>query len=95
MNPCVKTGARVWIESHNAIANGDLYRVGEVYLYVHVSSDVWDFSPNFEEVMKTYAHFYNRHVQRAQQYSPFPLEHWFANQKIIALLADYVEILKK
>lgn len=32
MNPCIKTGANVWLESHGAAIHGDLYAVNGVIL---------------------------------------------------------------
>lgn len=35
MNPCIKTGANVWIESGKAALHGDLFRIGSTYLLKH------------------------------------------------------------
>lgn len=92
--PCVKTGARIWIQSHDAIANGDLYLVGSVYLYVHIGIEFWNHGFTPHERFEAYAWFNNRELEFTQHLHPVPMEHWFANQNIIALHSDYVEINK-
>lgn len=32
-NPCVKTGANVWLESEDAVFHGDLYAVAEMWVF--------------------------------------------------------------
>lgn len=47
MNPCIKTGANVWIESEGAALHGDLFRVGSTYLLKHTGR--YDFAVTKDE----------------------------------------------
>lgn len=38
LNPCIKTGANVWIDSHGAALHGDLYHVAGVYVLRYVGA---------------------------------------------------------
>lgn len=93
-NPCLKTGADVFIESHTAIAHGDLYLVGPIYLFVHTATPYWHYDPSNEQIDRCHAFFRNLGLAEKTMGWPVPIEHWFGSQRMIALHSDFVDYFK-
>lgn len=39
MNVCIKTGADVYLPDRNSIVHGDLYKVGDIYIFKSTGSE--------------------------------------------------------
>lgn len=94
MNACIKTGANVYIESHNAVARGDLYLVGPMFLFVHTASPYWIWEPKPDQIADCHAQFFNKGITENRQHffpNEPPLEHWFQAQRMIVLHSDFVQ----
>ncbi len=57
MNPCIKTGCDVLIESHQAVLHGDLYVCGEMYVLRYIASG--DFIYETDRIANAQVSFFN------------------------------------
>lgn len=74
MTPCRKTGANVWITSHECILHGDLFRVGDVWILHYVEGQRYGVSP----------------AERAACHAVFNDESAYAVDDHAAFYGDYV-----
>lgn len=90
MNPCIKTGANVYLQSHDAIVHGDLYRIGDTWYLVHCDEDTWNYAPQPGEVHQCHAHFNIQQAEVMQRFYKVPVVHFFDSKRTICLHDDFV-----
>ncbi len=78
MNPCLKTGADILIESHQAILHGDLYVCGEMFVLRYIplhDAQRWIHEPNFifdtPRIANPDASFFNNACDHADHEMPW------------------------
>lgn len=69
MNPCIKTGCDVLIESHQAILHGDLYVCGEMFILRYIASAEFNYMQ--ERIDNAHASFFNNASDHADHETPW------------------------
>src|ERR1700674_5916242 len=73
MNPCLKTGADVLIESHQAVLHGDLYICGEMFILRYLHGETHE--PNYQydslRINSSHATFFNATCDRCDHQMPW------------------------
>ena len=62
MNACIKTGANVWLTSHDHIVHGDLYRVADLYVLRYLPGQAYRMDPH--AALEAHALFDNARAER-------------------------------
>lgn len=73
MNPCLKTGADVLIESHQAVIHGDLYVCGEMFVLRYLHGDTHEPNYQYEQARIDGAHasFFNNACDHSDLQMPW------------------------
>jgi hypothetical protein len=86
MNPCLKTGANVWLQSHSCVLHGDLFKVGSTWMLHHTGMENAVYNA-FDALSGVHANFFDNDAERAhEERNLFDL----TSKNVILLQDDYV-----
>lgn len=87
MNPCIKTGANVWLQSHSCVLHGDLFKVGEVWMLHHTGMENAVYN-SFDAPSGVHANFYDSDAEQDHRQRRIMLS--LESKNVILLHEDFV-----